>query len=119
MALKHFVEGMGIHSMLKHMCFSIECSMYNGVSSFLFQNTIIPIQVTLFGMHHYSHVLPTDYNPYSANLAGVHDRSLVPSQSFSKAFVSTVIAVKVLGMLQHTNPLALNKKLILRDFYLV
>ena len=36
------------------------------VSSFLFQNTIIPIQVTLFGMHHYSHVLPTDYNPYSA-----------------------------------------------------
>ena len=39
-------------------------------SSFLFQNTIIPIQVTLFGMHHYSHVLPTDYNPYSANLVG-------------------------------------------------
>ena len=31
---------------------------------------IIPIQVTLFDMHHYSHVLPTDYNPYSANLAG-------------------------------------------------
>ena len=47
--------------------------------SFLFQNTIIPIQVTLFGMHHYLHVLPTDYNPYSANLAGVHDRSPVPS----------------------------------------
>ena len=45
---------------------------YNGMSSFLFQNTIIPIQVTLFGMHHYSHVLhvPTDYNPYSANPAG-------------------------------------------------
>ena len=42
----------------------------NGVSSFLFQNTIIPIQVTLFGMHHYSHVLPTDYNLHSANLAG-------------------------------------------------
>ena len=42
------------------------------VSSFLFQklqNTIIPIQVTLFGMHHYSHILPIDYNPYSANLA--------------------------------------------------
>ena len=80
---------------------------YNGVSSFLFQNTIIPIQVTLFGMHHYSHVLPTDYNPYSANLAGVHDRLHVPSQSFSKAAVLT-IAVKVLGMLQHTNPLSLN-----------
>ena len=28
LALKRFVEGMGIHSMLKHMCFSIECSMY-------------------------------------------------------------------------------------------
>ena len=40
------------------------------MSSFLFQNTIIPIQVTLFGMHHYSHVLPTHYNPYSANLVG-------------------------------------------------
>ena len=39
-------------------------------SSFLFQNTIIPIQVTLFGMHHYSHVQPTDYNPYSAILVG-------------------------------------------------
>ena len=54
-----------------------------------------------------SHVLPTDYYPYSANLAGVHDRSHVPSQSFSKAVVLT-IAVKVLGMLQHTNPLSLN-----------
>ena len=73
----------------------------------LFQNTIIPIQVTLFRMHHYSHVLPTDYNPYSANLAGVHDRSHVSSQSFSKAAVLT-IAVKVLGTLQHTNPLSLN-----------
>ena len=42
------------------------------------------------------------------------------SQSFSKAFVLT-IAVKVLGMLQHTNdqsPL-IELKLILRDFYLV
>ena len=77
------------------------------MSSFLFQNTIIPIQVTLFGMYHYSHVLPTDYNPYSANLAGVHDRSHVPSQSFSKAGV-LAIAVKVLGMLQHTNSLSLN-----------
>ena len=48
-----------------------------------------------------------DYNPYSANLAGVHDRSHVPSQSFSKAAVLT-IALKVLGMLQHTNPLSLN-----------
>ena len=80
---------------------------YNGVSSFLFQNTIIPIQVTLFGMHHYAHVLPTDYNPYSANLAGVHDHSHVSSQSFSKVAVLT-IAVKVLGMPQHTNPLSLN-----------
>ena len=51
--------------------------------------------------------LPTDYNPYSANLAGVHDRSHVSSQSFSKAAVLK-IAVKVLGMLQHTNPLSLN-----------
>ena len=57
---------------------------YNGVLSCLFQNTIICIQVALFDMHHYSHVLPTDFNPYSANLAGVHDRSHVPSQSFSK-----------------------------------
>ena len=47
------------------------------------------------------------YNPYSANLADVHDRSHVPSQSFSKAAVLT-IAVKVLGMPQHTNPLSLN-----------
>ena len=47
------------------------------------------------------------YNPYSANLAGVHDRSHIPLQSFSKAAVLT-IAVKVLGMLQHTNPLSLN-----------
>ena len=54
-------------------------------------------------MHHYSHVLPTDYNPYSANLAGMHHRSHVPSQSFSKAVVLT-IAVKILGMLQHTYP---------------
>ena len=68
---------------------------------------MIPIQETLFGMHHYLHVLPTDYNPYSANLAGVHHRLHVPSQSFSKAVVLT-IAVKVLGMLQHTNPLSLN-----------
>ena len=28
MALKRFVEDMGIHSMLKHMCLGIECSMY-------------------------------------------------------------------------------------------
>ena len=72
-------------------------------SSFLFQNTIIPIQVTLFGMHHYSHVLPTDYNPYSANLVG----RAWPITEFFKAIVLT-IAVKVLGMLQHTNPLSLN-----------
>ena len=49
----------------------------------------------------------TDNNPYSANLASVHHRSYVLSQSFSKAAVLT-IAVKVLGMLQHTNPLSLN-----------
>ena len=73
-------------------------------SSFLFQNTIIPIQVTVFGIHHYSNVLPTDYNPYSANLVG---RAWPVMQSFSKAIVLT-IAVKVLGMLQHTNPLSLN-----------
>ena len=50
---------------------------------------------------------PQTIIPYSANVAGVHDRSHVPSQSFSKATVLT-IAVKVLGMLQHTNPLSLN-----------
>ena len=49
----------------------------------------------------------TDSNPYSANLASVHHRSHVPSQSFSKAVVLT-IAVKALGMLQHTNPFSLN-----------
>ena len=53
---------------------------YNVMSSFLLQNTLIPIQLTL------------------------HHRSHVPSQSFSKAVVLT-IAVKDLGMLQHTNPL--------------
>ena len=51
------------------------------------------------------------YNPYSANLAG-HAWLFT---EFSKAVVLT-IAVKVLGMLQHTNPLSLIKKLILRDF---
>ena len=49
----------------------------------------------------------TDNNPYSGNLASVHHRSHVPSQRISKAVV-LIIAVKVLGMLQHTNPLSLN-----------
>ena len=49
----------------------------------------------------------TDSNPYSANLASVHHRSHVPSQSFSKTVV-LIIAVKALGMLQHTNPFSLN-----------
>ena len=49
----------------------------------------------------------TDSYPYSPNLASVHHRSHVPSQSFSKAVVLT-IAVKALGMLQHTNPFSLN-----------
>ena len=52
--------------------------------------------------------------PIQLTMLGKHDLS----QSFSKAVVLT-IAVKILGMLQHTNPLSLNKKLILRDFYLV
>ena len=69
------------------------------MSSFLFQNTIIPIQVTLFGMHHYLHVLPTDYNPYSANLAG-HAR---PFSEFFKSCCSHN-SCEGLGMLQHTNP---------------
>ena len=43
------------------------------MSSFLFHNTIIPIQVTFLGVHHRPHGLPQtmlNYNPYSANLAG-------------------------------------------------
>ena len=65
----------------------------------------------------------TDSNPYSANLMtllGVHHRSHVLSQSFSKAVVLTT-AVKVLGMLQHTNPslVVIEVDNILRDFYLV
>ena len=55
--------------------------------------TIIPIQLTLLGMHRCSHVL---------------------SQSVSKAVVLT-IAVKVLGMLQHTPLIEL--KLTLRDLF--
>ena len=47
-----------------------------------YPQTIIPIQLTLLGVH------------------GL-------SQSFSKAIVLTT-DVKVLGMLQHTNPLSLN-----------
>ena len=38
----------------------------------------------------------------------MHHRSHVPSQSFSKAVVVLTIAVKVLGMLQHTYPISLN-----------
>ena len=43
------------------------------MSSFLFQNTIIPIQVTLFACIIIHMILPTDYYPFSANFAGVHD----------------------------------------------
>ena len=53
---------------------------------------------------------PQTVIPIQLSLLGVHGLS----QSFSKAVVLT-IAVKVLGMLQHTNPLSLNKKLILRE----
>ena len=81
------------------------------MSSFQFQNTIFKGNFVI----HMSY--PQTIIPIQANLAGVHGRSHVPSQSFSKAAV--LIAVKVLGMLQHTNPLSLNYKLILRDFYLV
>ena len=66
-------------------------------SSFPFQNTIIPIQVALFGMHHYSHVLPTDYNPYSANLVG----RAWPITEFFKSCCS-YNSCEGLGMLQHT-----------------
>ena len=84
------------------------------MSSFLFQNTIIPIQVLCLAciITHMSY--PQIIIPIQLTLLGVHGLS----QSFSKAVVLT-IAVKVLGMLQHTNPLSLNQKLILRDFYLV
>ena len=71
------------------------------MASHLFQNTIIPIQVTLLGITLIAHMAYHYYNSYSANLAGR------ASQSFSKADVLT-IAVKVLGVLQHTNPLSLN-----------
>ena len=50
----------------------------------------------------------TESNPYSANLASVHHRSHVPSQSFFNIIaVVLTIAVKVFGMLQHTNPFSL------------
>ena len=52
-------------------------------------------------------VLPQTIIPIQLTLLGVHHRSHHPSQSFSKAIVFT-IAVTVLGMLQHTNPLSLN-----------
>ena len=52
-------------------------------------------------------VLPQTIIPIQLTLLRVHHRSHVPSQSFSKAVVLT-IAVKVLGMLQHTNALSLN-----------
>ena len=68
------------------------------MSSFLFHNTIIPIQVTLLGVHHRPHDL---------------QQSIIPIQQ-------TFLAVKVLGMLQHTNQSPLIElKLILRDLYLV
>ena len=52
------------------------------MSFFLFQNTIIPIQVTLLGVHD----LP---------------QTLIPIQLI-------LLAVKVLAVLRHTNPLSLN-----------
>ena len=57
------------------------------MSSFLFHNTIIPIQATLLGVHHRPHDL---------------QQTIIPIQ------LLTFLAVKVLGMLQHTNPLSLN-----------
>ena len=62
---------------------------------------LIRIQVTLLGMHHYSYVLPQTIIPIQLTLLGMHRCSHVLSQSVSKAVVLT-IAVKVLGMLQHT-----------------
>ena len=58
------------------------------MSSFLFHNTIIPIQVTLLGVHH---------RPHDHDLS----QTIIPIQL-------TLLAVKVLGMLKHTNPLSLN-----------
>ena len=61
-------------------------------------------QVTLFLACIISHMsYPQIIIPIQLTLQGMHDLS----QSFSKAVVPT-IAVKVLGMLQHTNPLSLN-----------
>ena len=51
--------------------------------------------------------LTTDYNPYSANLAGRASSFTCPITEFFKSGCCT-IAVKVLGMLQHTNPISLN-----------
>ena len=67
------------------------------MSSFLLQSTIIPFQVTLLGMHHFSHVQPQIIIPIQLNLLGMHDASLLTglSQSFSKAVLTT--AVKVFG----------------------
>ena len=56
------------------------------MASFLFHNTIIPFQVTLLGVHH---------RPYDLS------QTIIPIQL-------TLLTVKVLGMLQHTNPLSLN-----------
>ena len=77
------------------------------MSSFLFQNTTIPIQVTLLGMHHFSHILPQTIISIQLTLLGMHHYSRTQSQRFSKALVLTT-TVKVFGMLQHTNPLSLN-----------
>ena len=63
------------------------------MSSFLFHNTIIPIQVTLLGVRASSPGAHMTYNK----------QTIIPIQL-------TFLAVKVLGMLQaqHTNPLSLN-----------
>ena len=47
------------------------------MSSSLFQNTIIPIQVTLFGMHHYFHDLGIVI--YLHNEGALYAQKSVPS----------------------------------------
>ena len=71
------------------------------MSSILLQNTIIPIQITLHD--HCSHALPQTIIPIQLTLLAC----IIAHMSFSIAAVLT-IAVKVLGMHQHTNPLSLN-----------
>ena len=77
---------------------------YNGMSSILLENTIIPIQVAL---HHCPHALPQTVITIQLTLLACIIAHMSHHKFFSKAVVLT-IAVKALGMLQHTNPFSLN-----------